>query len=472
MNENQFLKSVFTHIETYLEELNDPKIHVSNKYDPERLSKDFGIEIGSESLEYEQISGYINKYLDYSVKTKSKQFHNQLFAGYNIPSLVGEFITALTNTSNYTFEASPLGTLMEMELIRKMSKVAGFRGNKGTFLTGGSNANMIAMLCARQEKFPEIKENGIASLGVLTIFVSETCHYSYEKAANVIGLGINNVRYIKTDSGGSLIPSELEKAIVSSIEAGETPIMIGATAGTTELGAFDPIREMREIADKYSLWLHVDGAWGGSILLSNKHKNLLSGIEKADSMSWDPHKMMNVPLICSVLLVNNHSDILAETVSTERGGYIFHKHGLSDYDLGRSSIQCGKRVDSLKLWLAWKFFGDRGYEKNIDCLFDFASEIVEIINEHPELEMMAERKSLNILFRYKNIKNKNIKDLNSYNLQIRQELAGSGKALCNYCTVGGEFAFRLIVNNPEKTIEDFNQFFIYLDECKELIDNK
>ena len=471
MNENQFLKSVFTQIENYLEDVNDPKTLVSKKYKPENLSEDFGIKIEDEPTGYNQISDYIDRYLDYSVKTKSKQFHNQLFAGYNIPSLVGEFITALTNTSNYTFEASPLGTLMELELLRKMSEVAGFRANKGTFLTGGSNANMIAMLCARQEKFPEIKKNGIASLGILTIFVSEACHYSYEKAANVIGLGIKNVRYIKADSGGSLIPSELEKAIISSIDAGETPIMIGATAGTTELGAFDPINQMREIANKYSVWLHVDGAWGGSILLSKKHKHLLSGIEKADSMSWDPHKMMNVPLICSVLLVNNHSDILAETVSTERGGYIFHKHELSDYDLGRSSIQCGKRVDSLKLWLAWKYFGDKGYEKNIDYLFDLASEVVEIINEHPELEMMAERKSLNVLFRYKKIKNKEIKDLNSYNLQIRNKLTGSGKALCNHCTVGGDFAFRLIVNNPEKTIEDFNHFFIYLDECKELIDN-
>ncbi len=467
MNENQFLKSVFAKIESYLEEVTKANTTVSNNTEPEQLSEEFGISIGRASCDYEQICNHIDMFLDYSVKTKSRQFHNQLFAGYNTPSLVGEFITALTNTSNYTFEASPLGTLMELELIRKMNEAAGFKGNKGTFLTGGSNANMIAMLCARQAKFPTIKESGISGIGTLTIFVSEASHYSYEKAANTIGMGIDNVRYIKTSECGQMIMSELKRAICLSLDAGEVPFMIGATAGTTEIGAFDPIGEMRKIADEYSLWLHVDGAWGASILLSRKHRHLLLGIEKADSLSWDPHKMMNVPLICSALLLNNNSDILLETVSTTRGGYILHEHEFSDYDLGHNSIQCGKRVDSVKLWFAWKFFGDDGYEKNIDYLFGLAGDVVKMVEDNPHLEMMTQRQSLNVLFR---IKNEYVDDLCSYNLQIRNTLAASGKALCNYCTAGGKFVFRLIVNNPQKTIKDFNQFFVYLDESKKLID--
>lgn len=169
-----------------------------------------------------------------------------------------------------------------------------------------------------------------------------------------MGIGSDNVYLIDTDARGKMIPEDLEKSIKRAIAEKAKPFMVSATAGTTVLGAFDPIDKIADICEKYNLWLHVDAAWGGGALMSAKHKHLMAGIHRADSVIWNPHKLLAAPQQCSAFLTK-HEKILSECHSTH-ATYLFQKDKFYDikWDTGDKHIQCGRRADVLKFWFMWK----------------------------------------------------------------------------------------------------------------------
>jgi glutamate/tyrosine decarboxylase-like PLP-dependent enzyme len=366
------------------------------------------------------------------------QFFNQLYAGFNTPAFLGEVFTALTNTSMYTYEVAPVATLVEQELIRKMCRIVGYNDGEGVFLTGGSNANLVAMLSARNKLFPKIRHNGMYGLDKLTAYISDQSHYSLETAANLLGIGTDNVVKIKSDKKGRLIPSELEKAIKNSLLNGEKPFFILGTAATTLLGAFDPFDEMADIAQAHDIWFHIDGAFGGSLILGSTHKQLFNGLERADSFAWNPHKLMNIPLICSTLLLKQRGTLQGNLTDLDTD-YIFHESESQNFDTGKFSIQCGRRVDSLKLWLAWKYYGDVGYQRRIDNLFKIAHYFARRVSDDDRLELLAEPQSITICF--------------------RDKLRISGKSIVNYGYMGDVLAIRFIAANAETEIKDIDRFF-------------
>ena len=453
--ERQALSETFKLIDQHLETLKDPNLKVNEFMLPEALKSRFDFELRDQGTDYEALISYLRQYLHYSVKTGSKQYLNQLFGGTNLPALLGEFITSLSNTSMYTYEVSPVATLMESEVIRKMNSFTGFSNGDGIFLTGGSNTNLVAMISARNRKFPETKRKGINHLSPLTAFVSERSHFSFTKGANAIGIGSDNIIKVKTDALGKMDPVALETAIEASIAAGNLPFFIGATCGTTETGAFDPLDKLVPIAKKYNLWLHADGSWGGSAIMSPKQRHLFEGLEQCDSFSWNPHKLMNIPLICSVLLVREKG-WLYDYFNTFDTSYIYHEDETSEYDLGPKSLQCGRRVDALKLWLAWKYYGDEGYVNRIDHLFDLAAYATEWVDRRPQLQLMFPTQSLNVNFRFSDPE---ITDHDEFNRQVRQNLLVSGKSMVNYCHLEKGLSIRLILLNPELSTGDIDLFF-------------
>ena len=423
--------------------------------DPQTLTDLLQLEINPDGISYEELFDEIGRYLRFCVHTGNKQFFNQLYAGFNTPAFLGEIFTALTNTSMYTYEVAPVATLMERVLIRKMCRIVGYTDGEGIFLTGGSNANLIAMLSARNHQFPDIRHNGMSGTGRLTAYISDQSHYSLDTAANLLGVGTDNVVKIKSDRGGRLIPQELEKAIKTSISNGDKPFFILGTAATTLLGAFDPFDEMADIARTYGVWFHIDGAFGGSLILASSHKHLFDGLARADSFAWNPHKLMNVPLICSTLLLKQRGTLQRNLTDLETD-YLFHESESRSYDIGKLSVQCGRRVDSLKLWLAWKFYGDNGYRKRMDNLLKIADYFARRVREDDRLELMAEPQSITICFRYLPPDGS---DINAFNLQLRDELRMSGKTMVNYGYIGNDVAIRFIAANAETETIDIDRFF-------------
>ncbi|HTL90217.1 MAG TPA: pyridoxal-dependent decarboxylase [Leptolyngbya sp.] len=453
-DQRELLSKVLEIVNHYLAENSDSNTRIVQYQSPEALKAKIDLSIPEAGATVDRFLALIETYLTYSVRTGHKQFFNQLFAGFNLPGLIGELLISLTNTSMATYEIAPIATLIEQELIQELNSLIGFTHGEGTFVTGGSNANLIAMLCARNKMLPDAKHQGIQS-NSLTAFVSNQAHYSFLKAANVLGIGLNNVIKVETDDRASMIPKALEAAIAKSYQSDETPFFIAATAGTTVFGAFDPLTEIAQIAQTHNLWFHIDGAWGGAVAFSDRVKHLLAGSELADSFTWDAHKLMGLPLVCSAILLKQ-PEILAQTVSNAETDYLFHDHADAAYDLGVMSLQCGRKADALKLWLAWQYYGKRGYEQRINHLFEMAKYATQKVNECLELELVAPAQFLNICFRY--VPNNEL-DLDRLNLELRDRLVKSGKSLVNYASWNGKTFIRLVLANPEISQTDLDQFF-------------
>ncbi|MCG8569072.1 MAG: pyridoxal-dependent decarboxylase [Spirochaetes bacterium] len=424
-------------------------------HSPQDLERLYPITLDAEGCTEEEFLIAVEDYLKYSVRTGHNMFFNQLFGGFELPAFIGEIITALTNTSMYTYEVSPLATLMEKELILQMNQLIGFQDGGGIFCSGGSNGNLLGLMCARNKYFKDCQMNGFPKAAIPVLFISDQAHYSFLKAANVLGIGQNNVIKVKSDQAGKMIPSELEKAVIEAKEEGKTPFFVAATCGTTVRGAFDPVHQIANLAKKHDLWFHVDAAWGGPMLLSSKHRSLLKGSHRADSLSWDAHKLMGVPLICTAFLTQ-HKNILHQTNSLERidTDYLLHEDD-HQYNFGYQSLQCGRRVDSLKLWLLWKVLGTKGFERRFDHLFKVRNYVKTLIAHQPCLELVEPIEFLNICFRY--IPD-NHPDFNQFNQELREYLKKEGKILVNYSHINGITYIRLILTNPYLTKEDMDYF--------------
>lgn len=454
-NQNKNTEKFFSLINTFIGSLNEKQNEVVKYKSPDDLRKEMDFTISENGIDFEELLKYIEKYLEFAVNTGNHQFFNQLYGGFNFPAFLGEVVTALTNTSMYTYEVAPVATLIEMEMIQKMCSIAGYENGDGTFVTGGSNANLVAMFSARNKMFPNIIKDGVYGLPKLSMFVSDQAHYSFENNANVLGLGTSQVYKIKSDTNGRMIPEDLEKQINISIEKGDKPFFVAATAATTMLAAYDSIDEIVKIAKKHDIWVHVDGSFGGSLILTPKAKHLFKGIEKTNSFAWNPHKLMNIPLVCSVILVNE-KDRLYKNLHRQNDDYIFHQTESASCDLGKKSIQCGRKVDALKLWLAWKYYGDEGYILRMNNLLEIAEYFESKILKNKQFELLVPRQSLTVCFRYIP---KSKTDIDNINETIREELRKSGKSIVNHGTLNGKFAFRWVVANAETTREDVDLFF-------------
>ncbi len=467
MNE-KILNSTFEKIKSYIRQNeHEENTPVVNYKEPAQLRNILSPQITDDPVTENEFLQLVNNYLTYAVKTNNKQFFNQLYSGFNLPAFIGDMLTTLTNTSLYTYEAAPAASLIEAEMIKLMSSYAGYTHGDGTFLTGGSNGNLIAMLSARNNFLPQSRFQGYNQQEHLVAYVNEQSHYSFDTAANLLGIGSDNVIKVKAGKDGRMLPQELEREIEKTLSMGRKPFFVAATCSTTLLAAYDPIDEIADITQKYGLWLHADGAFGGSILLSDKYRDKMKGIERTDSFSWDAHKLMNIPLVCSVLLVKNKG-VLQHNLTDINTDYIYHD--LEDIeDPGKKSIQCGRHVDAVKLWFAWKYYGKQGYAKRIENLLDMSAYAEEIVKEHPRLELMAPRQSFNVCFRYVP---EFETDLNEFNLALRENLRKSGQSMVNFGFIGKELTIRLVTSNGELTKTDIEQFFDNLLSTAHLFENQ
>ncbi len=364
---------------------------------PEELQASLDLEIREQGLSEESFFALLEQVVMETPRTASKSFFNQLFGGRNLPAFSGEVLSALMNNSMYTFKVAGPQVLIEREVIAKMLTKVGYQAGAGTITSGGSISNLISMMIARNEKDEQIRNQGMRAWPMVA-YTSEEGHYSTRKNAGILGIGRDQVQAIPCDGDGKMIPSALEEQIRQDLEAGKIPFFINSTAGTTVLGAFDPFEEIAVIARKYQLWFHIDGALGGSAVLSRKHRHLLKGCEQSDSYTWNAHKMMGVPLTASAILFNKRPHILRKHFS-EKAEYLFQ--GEDQFNPGEESIQCGRRNDALKIWAAWKYWGDEGYEQRIDHVFALAQYAMEKIKQNPQLRLVREPECVNVCFEVK-----------------------------------------------------------------------
>ena len=437
-----FLDNLVTRIADYVEKSHNEGGKTVNFMPASSREKVTDLSLPLEGYGTQTILDDIDEFLTQCVKTNRPEFMNPLWGGLNIAGFAGEVIAALTNQSMYTYELSPIATLIEKSVIERMMEIVGYGEGFGTLTTGGSNGNMLGMLCARQYSDPMSSLNGFDGTKYVA-FVSEEAHYSVLMSANVIGIGHQNLIKVKCDSSGRMKPESLVDEINRATANGRIPFCIIATSGTTVRGAFDPLREIAQIAYDNDIWLHVDAAWGGSCLFSRRHRGLIDGVELADSICWDAHKMMGLPLICSVFLTKNKSVLRSVCTHGDSAHYLFHDD-TKDVDLGRYSLQCGRRNDSLKLWMAWREIGDAGWAEMVEKYYDLSDYLENLVNESDKLSMMSNREWTNICFRYE----VDGHDLNELNTEIRNRMMREGINLVSRSNIGDDVVIRAVVANP------------------------
>ncbi len=470
MTDSDAFARLFDILKTYrAEQKNGPVVAYES---PQNLRDKLNLKRQSPPYDYDALFAWVDEYLRYAVKTGHPQFWNRMWADANMPAMIGEFISTIAHTSACTFESAPVSTEMEKYLIDEFLSLAGFDNGEGQMTTGSSNGNLVAMMAARNLVVQSAKKDGLFGTPPLVAFVNAEAHYSMDKAVNVLGIGAENLIKVPVDGHGRMRLEALEEAILAAKAAGKIPFFIGTTAATTVRGAYDPVGEICALRDRLSLdlWVHVDGAWGGTVFLSKElTEQYLPGLDQADSFTFDFHKMHSIPMVCNLLLINNRAGILQATVNSGNDDYIFRgQDNERPADLGALSLQCGRHVDILKLFLSWKFYGRAGFVARIECFLAKAAYAEGVVQKTPQLEMLVPRESFNINFIHRAPDGMDEDDLNS---AIRQRLYESGTAMVGLCTIKGRVSIRLLIANDAVDNADIDNFFQHiLDAGKAFID--
>nr|XP_034177857.1 cysteine sulfinic acid decarboxylase-like [Osmia lignaria]XP_034177858.1 cysteine sulfinic acid decarboxylase-like [Osmia lignaria] len=415
----------------------------------------------------------------YSAKTGHPYFMNQLFSGLDPYGLAGQWLTDVLNSSLYTYEVAPVLTLMEKTVITKLlsmfyNEENGITIGDGLFCPGGSFANGIAINLARfsfRKKSPDNKKVPSTNL---VLFTSEDAHYSVSKWGSVCDV---EVILIKTDEYGRMDVNDLRANILEEQKKGNHPFSVSATSGTTVLGAFDPLIEIADICQEFDMWLHVDAAWGGGLIFSRKHSVLLRGIQRADSISFNPHKLLAIPQQCSVLLTR-HENIFKEA-HAKQAPYLFQKDKFysTDLDVGDKYLQCGRRPDVLKFWFMWQAKGSSGFEKHVDHLMTLSALFKEEVEKREGFELVTDSCFINVCFWFipPSLRNQNLMcdykiQLNKVAPKLKEKMAKRGSLMINYQPLHeNPNFFRFVVQNSGVSAQDIYYVFDELENLGEFM---
>ena len=307
----------------------------------------------------------LNKYL---VHTSHPAYFGLFNPRASFAGILADVLTALYNPQMAAWSHAPFAAEVEQFMIEQIGQKMGFEAHSidGNFTSGGQEANLTAVLCALTYHFPKIGYAGIRQLDKQpVVYCSEESHHSVMRAAMVTGIGLDYVRKIATNSASQISISALEEQIIADIANGFYPCMLVACMGATGTGAIDPIDGLADIAQKYKLWLHADGAYGGALALSATHKKYIKGIERADSITFDAHKWLSVPMGAG-MFITKHTSILSATFRIFADYMPKETMAEEIIDPFAHSIQWSRRFIGLKVYLSWLFYGWKGWEELVD----------------------------------------------------------------------------------------------------------
>ncbi|KAK4160118.1 putative glutamate decarboxylase [Cladorrhinum sp. PSN259] len=355
---------------------------------PEELLKELGLSLPIVGRGEEGLLQTIKDILQHSVNTWDQGFMDKLYASTNAVGVISELLLSVLNTNLHVYQVSPALTLIEKHTAKSLAALFGFTGPRagGVTCQGGSSSNLTSIVIARNTLFPASKITG--NPPDLVLFTSEHGHYSVEKAAVTCGFGSSAVWSVPVHPvTGQMIPSELRNLVLKAKEEGKRPFYVNATAGTTVLGSYDPFEEISAICKEFNLWMHIDASWGGPVIFSEVQKHKLKGSHLADSLTVNPHKMLNVPVTCSFLLGPDVEGVFHKA-NTLPAGYLFHSEEADDdyenkrvWDLADLTLQCGRRGDALKLALSWIYYGSEGFKRQVDGAFEVAGYLAQLLKE-------------------------------------------------------------------------------------------
>jgi glutamate/tyrosine decarboxylase-like PLP-dependent enzyme len=374
-------------------------------------------------------------------------------------SIIGDWLAAALNNNMLSVEMSPALSRLEPLLMREIAQFFGLGEQAGGLLvSGGTLANLQALTVARNVKLNCLK-TGLSQQGRQPVlFASELAHTSIQKAAMLLGLGLDGVIPIPTNANAQMDTDALEIRIRKALMAGQQPFAIVATAGTTVTGNIDPLPQIYGIAQRHSLWLHVDAAYGGAIAFSPTHRYRLQGIQQADSVTFNPQKWLYVTKTCASVLFRN----MALLDSNFRVSAPYMNTETDWTNLGEISVQGTRHADILKLWLSLQHLGKTGCAALVDASYSLTDHLVAQIHQRPYLQLASPPEMNVICFRgcpsYLPES-----EWNHWNISLQQFLLDREKTFLSLPIFRQQRWLKAVLLNPYTTKEQITQLFASID---------
>jgi L-2,4-diaminobutyrate decarboxylase len=366
-------------------------------------------------------------------------------------SLVG----SLLNNGNAVYDMGPATTIMERKIISWMSELIGHvETGDGFFTSGGTLGNLTALLAARQAKTGyDIWTEGAKDSENLAVMVSEQCHYSVKRAVCVMGLGEQAVIPVPALDNFKLDTDQLGMAYDNAVASGKKVVAVAASACSTATGSYDDLLKIGAFCKEKGLWFHVDGAHGASALLSGKYKHLLNGIEMADSLVWDTHKMMLMPALnTAVIFKNPHNSYEA---FSQRASYLFENDAREEwYNMAHRTMECTKLMMGFTVYTCLSVYGTKFFGDYVDQVYDLTKQFAKVIGESPDFEVAIEPECNIICFRYTA---DGASDMNALQFDLRKKLLAEGSYYLVQTELYGKAYLRCTIINPLTTIEDLTE---------------
>lgn len=423
---------------------------------PEPLILDDWVRLPESSIEVEQLLGEVRSQLHHSMNAAHPSYIGHMDSIPTTLSVIGDLLVAALNNNMLSVEMSPVFSRLETLVVQQIAQLFGLGTQaNGVLVSGGSLANLQALIVARNVAFDAV-EQGIPSGKQPVFFVSEVAHTSFQKAAMVMGLGTKAAIPVATNQNSQIDIDDLTAKLDQA--NGQHPFAIVATAGTTVTGSIDPIAEMAQIAKRHQLWFHVDAAYGGAVMFSERHRHQLSGIELADSVTFNPQKWLYVSKTSAMVMfrqfdqLQQHFRVLAPYM---------HDHDQWP-NLGELTIQGTRHPDILKLWLSLQHIGRQGYSAIIDHNYALTRLFTDLIKVRPLLALASEPQMNLICFRAEPT-GLTVEQRDQWNHQLQQWLLRKGNTFLSLPTYRGERWLKAVLLNPFTTADDIEQLFAQID---------
>jgi L-2,4-diaminobutyrate decarboxylase len=413
-----------------------------------------------------RLAAILDLYARTGIQVYSPGYMGRQFSGPLPVTAVVDLASAVLTQPASFYEAGQLPNVAERIMGEELNRFLGMPADRFTMVTtsGGSLANLTALLAARSRRYPEIWSTGLAGLDRRpAIAVSEDVHYSITRAAGMLGIGDTQIVRLPVDGARRIAPDAARQALDAAAARGLDVFCLVGTAGSTSVGAIDPLDALADIAAERGLWLHVDGAHGGSLLVSDRLRARLRGIDRADSLAWDAHKLMFVPAACTMLFYRDRAH--AAGAFRQEASYVFEKSPdiYTEFDAAEKNFECTKRPMIMSLWVPWALYGRTPFAEKIEQLCDMAAEAHEILAEAPDF-VPLHRPETNILsFRYLPAERLDAAALGKLQCEIRNQVRARGRFFISKVDLDGQSALRVVFMNHAVTAD---HFCLLLDEIR------
>ena len=381
-------------------------------------------------------------------------------------AVLAEALVAALNPQLASLARSQLAARIELQTLRWIGERIGWSGPfDGTFTSGGNEANFSGLALALAHHFPDSIENGVASIAAQPVaYCSAEAHHSLDKSMGLLGLGRKALRRIPVNERIQLDPKLLVKEIENDRSAGRLPFCVVATAGTTNSGAIDDLNALADICAEHNLWLHLDGAYGAAAIFSDRHRDLVRGIERTDSVTIDPHKWLAMPFACGVILTR-HPEAL-RTAFEVTTPYMPRATNATATDNFKVSVQWSRRMNALKLYLTLRVHGRHAYEQHIDRQLQLAKEAAAWFEQSDVFELAAPQVLPILNFRLKSVSES---DLAAAHAQIVDAVTRDGQRWISQTVVNGRSVLRMMIISYLTTEEHIHELQRALTQAAQLI---